>query len=641
MTRFRIGRAAAAVLALAIFAVAGALAVSADAPAPTPAPQAGPAPPGLDSLMPPPAGIQQGNAATLEERYPALAYANFNVDTLNTISNGFQDPTGTAANVLANWWAGELMTLVTAVAIVTIRLVEWTFSLDLASGAGAPLSAAVQTVHDQLFIPLLPIALALLGLALTWVILARRRSLQGLTNAGWALAVLVVASVYFAAPAAVLGAVDGFAGDLSRGILASIGAGDPGMVTRATDSSFSQGDPADAELRMFADRYWRTFVFQPWSVATFGDPATGQRFGEELLAKQSNMPSNFDLDFNNPINGPSDQAKAWYNGQYGGFRLGIAALTLVAVVLASVLCLLVAGTVLMSQLALVLLAMVLPLFLLVGLHPGIGRRILVRLAEMAAGALMMRVLSAAFLAVLLVVSGLLDQTVSAVAGGWLVASALQVALLAAAFVYRKPFLRVFGQVASPRLARGPAGSAGVARKAHTGLDWVAQRIQHRGRQAVRPGPGGAAQTVGKAAAKRGTAAAVKGAAGAAKTIHPAGLALLAVEAGKLGVRWAARGTRAAQGAAGSLVQGASTTPPRPAFSGSAWRRLPLRVPAPPPPPSRAEPNGGEPKPKQPPPRTRTSTKAPVGRTYTNRAGETVSLRSRRIILTDRWRETKP
>jgi hypothetical protein len=375
VTRFTRARAAAAI-AVAALALAASPATWADSSAPS----------GLDGLMPPPPGIQQGNTPTLEERYPVVAYANFNVDALSTIGSGFQDPTGTAANVLANWWASQLMVLVAAVGMLTIRLVEWTFGFDLAAGAGGPLSAVVGALHDHVYVPLLPVALALLAIGLTWQLLVRRRTMQGLQGAGWAVAALAAAAVYFAAPAQVLGAVDGFTGDLSRALLASIGAADPGLATRSGNPSFSQGDPADAELRMFADRYWRTFVFEPWSVASLGDPVSGQRYGEELLAKQSNLPSNFDADFG----GASDQAKAWYSGRYGGYRLILVVLALVAVLIASVLCVVVAGTVLMAQLALLLLLMVAPLILLVGVHPGVGRRILVRLLELAAGALLIR-----------------------------------------------------------------------------------------------------------------------------------------------------------------------------------------------------------------------------------------------------------
>jgi hypothetical protein len=629
MTRSRTVRVAAAALVLAAFAAIGAATVSADTPAPTP----GAAPPGLESLMPAPSGIQQGNASTLQERYPLLAYASFNVDALSAIGSGVQDPVGTSANVLANWWAGQLMAFVAAVAVLTIRLVEWTFSFDLAASFGAPLTAEVQALHDQVYEPLLPVALILVGIWVAWFVLARRRGLQGFQGAGWAIAALAGAGLYFAAPAAVLDAVDGFSGDLSRGILTAIGSGDPGLATRSQNPSFSQGDPADAELRMFADRYWRTFVFEPWGVAMFGDPATGQRYGEELLAKESGQPSNFDGDFN----GASDQAKAWYAGRYGVDRLAIVALALAGVILASVLCLVVAGTVLTAQLALAAMAMLAPLILLVGIHPGVGRRLLIRLAEIAAGALLIRVLSAAFLAVLLVLSGLLDQVVTAVSGGWLLAAALQVVLLVTAFMYRKPFLRVFGQVASPRLAPRPGGGVSIARTAHSGLDRIGQVVQQRARQAPRTVPGGATQAAGKAVAQRAAVGAgAKGAVGAATRANPAGLALLAVEAGKLGVRWAAR---TAHGSAGALVVGGSGGAARPAFAGASARRLPLTRPVPLPAPARAESNGNEPKPQRPP---RTRPQRPVGRTYTHHAtGESVTVTSKRIILPGGWREAKP
>jgi hypothetical protein len=620
-------------VALAVAAMAAGTAWAA-----SPAP-AGPAATGLDGLMPAPPSLQQGNAPTLAERYPVLAYANFNVDALSTVGNGFQDPTGTAANVLASWWAGQLMVLVVGVAMLTVRLIEWTFSFDLAGPAGGPLTAVVQGLHDQVYVPLLPAALALLAIWLVWHVLARRRTMHGLQGAGWAAAAVAVAGVYFAAPAQVLGSVDGFTGDLSRALLASIGTADPGLANRSANPSFSQGDPADAELRLFADRYWRTFVYEPWGVASLGDPASGQRYGEELLAKQSNLPSNFDADFA----GAPAQAQTWYSGRYGGYRLILVVLALVAVVLASVLCLVVAGTVVVSQLALLLLMMVAPLVLLAGIHPGAGRRMLTRLAEMAAGALLVRVLSAAFLAVLLVLSGLLDQAGSpfqggdaVVAGGsWVVAAGLQVALLAAAFVYRKPFLRVFGQVASPRLALQHASEPGPARAVHSGMDWAARQVQQRGRrQVAQAATGRTAGSAGKSVAGRGAAVTAGKAARVATTVNPAGVALLALEAGKVGVRLAARGTRAMQGAAAPLVVGSARTPAKPSFSGSAPRRLPIFDTAPAPTP-KAGANGGP-----PPPRPRHESR-PAGRTYTHhRSGETTTLATKRIVLPGAWREAR-
>src|SRR5215470_4200359 len=114
-------------------------------------------------------------------------------------------------------------------------------------------------------------------------------------------------------------------------------------------------------------------------------------------------------------------------------------------------------------------AMVAPLFLLVGVHPGTGRRLLVRWAELAAAALLIRVLCAALLALVLVLSGLIAQIPN-----WGVAAALEVALVVTAFIYRKPFLRVFGQVATPRLDFLRDGR--TATTVVSGTNWVLGKL---------------------------------------------------------------------------------------------------------------------------------------------------------------------
>jgi hypothetical protein len=637
-------RALVAVLAVSVLLGTAADGVQADSP--TPAPQPGPAPQGIDGLLPPPPGIQHGNQPTLPERYPALAYGSFNVDGLSTVGNGLTDPIGTSASVFANWWAGVLMLVVALVAMLTSRLLEWIFTFDISGPAGGPLTGVVHNLGDQVYVPLLALALLLLAIWLAWQLLARRRTLHGLQGVGWALAALVLGGLYISAPAQVLGAVDGFTTAVSRQVLAAIGTGDPAMSARAGDPSFSQGDATDAELRMFADRYWRTFVFTPWSVAALGDAGSGQRYGEELLAKQAEQPSNFDADFK----GAPQQAQTWYSGRFGGSRLVIVLAALVVVVLASVLYLVIAGTVVVAQLALVMLLMLAPLFLLVGIQPGTGRRMLIRWAELAAGALMLRILSAAFAAVLLVLSGMINQIASV---NWLVASGLQVALVVAAFVYRKPFLRIFGQVASPRLTISHVSHPRTARALHSGTDWVAGELQRRWGGGV----SGAAR--GKAGAAAGrtvqgrTATATAGKAGATVVtgVSGVGLALAALEAGKLGVRTTARATRALQGATSPLVLGGGGTPLRPSLPGAPSRRVPIlqRAPAVPAQPatpassktggggstrrSSSSPNGS---------RSRsTSSAKPSGRSYTNhRTGETVKVSSSKIVLPGAWRRER-
>jgi TrbL/VirB6 plasmid conjugal transfer protein len=523
------GRALLAAL-LAAWMLLGSGGVMADSSSPpTPAAQ------GIDGLVPPPPNIQQGNQPTLAERYPTTAYTPFAVSVGGSLRDALTNPVQSSANVMFTVWAGTEMEVLLIVAVLTSRLLEWTFSVDVVGTAGGPLTQVVQTLADQVYRPLLETALVLGGLWLVWHLLIRRRTMYSFQGVAWALVAMVAAGVYFAAPVGVMSAANNLSAAASREMLKAIGTGDPKMASRSSDPSFSQGDGSDAELRIFVDRYWRTYVFKPWSVAAFGDVNTGQRYGEELLAKWAGQPNNFDADFKNA----PQSAQDWYGGSRGGDRFAIVAVALVVAVMASILFLLIAGAVVVAQFGLLILLMIAPLFLLVGVHPGTGRRLLVRWAELAAAALLIRVLCAALLALVLVLSGLIAQIPN-----WGVAAALEVALVFTAFIYRKPFLRVFGQVATPRLDF--LSDRRTATTVVSGTNWVMGKL---GRQPITAAAASSAraQTAAATAASGARPATAGGtAAASAATAGTAAMAAAAAEAGKIGRKTASAAVSGAQ-----------------------------------------------------------------------------------------------
>jgi len=535
---------------------------------PTPAAQ------GIDGLVPPPPNIQQGNQPTLAERYPTTAYTPFTVSVGGSLRDALTNPVQSSANVMFTVWAGTEMEVLLIVAVLTSRLLEWTFSVDVIGAAGGPLTQVVQTLADQVYRPLLETALVLGGLWLVWHLLIRRRTMYSFQGVAWALVAMIAAGVYFAAPVGIMSAANNFSAAASREMLSAIGTGDPKMAGRSSDPSFSQGDGSDAELRIFVDRYWRTYVFKPWSVAAFGDVNTGQRYGEELLAKWAGQPNNFDADFKNA----PQSAQDWYGGSRGGDRFAIVAVALVVAVMASILFLLIAGAVVVAQFGLLILLMVAPLFLLVGVHPGTGRRLLVRWAELAAAALLIRVLSAALLALVLVLSGLIAQIPN-----WGVAAALEVALVITAFIYRKPFLRVFGQVATPRLDF--LSDQRAATTVASGTSWVMGKLARQPITAA-AATSARAQTAAATAATGSKAAMTGGTATAAATAGTAAMAAAAAEAGKLGRRKALAAVGGAQRLAdGFGVSGDSPASQRPA---NGHRPVASQVGSPPPAPPERE-----------------------------------------------------
>jgi hypothetical protein len=227
-----------------------------------------------------------------------------------------------------------------------------------------------------------------------------------------------------------------------------------------------------------------------------------------------------------------------------------------------------------------------------------------------------------------------------------VAAGLQLALAVAALVYRKPFMRIFGQVASPRLAMSHVSHPGKAQLTHRGMDWVAGQIHRRwggGAPRTSVSGGTAAATAARASRSRATAGGQLTPSTVGR-MSPAGAALLAVEAGKLGVRAAARATHSLQRQSGHFVMGPSSTPPRPAFRSAPKRSYPLWVPATPAATPSSGSDGGEDAKelrRQSP--LRQPKRRPAGRqrTYVHHgSGETVTVTSSKIVLPSSWREVK-
>jgi hypothetical protein len=322
--------------------------------------------------------------------------------------------------------------------------------------------------------------------------------------------------------------------------------------------------------------------------------------------------------------------------------------------------------VVVAQLGLLMLLMAAPLFFLVGVHPGTGRRLLVRWLELVAATLGVRVLAAAFLAVVMVLSGLVEETLS---GMWWLQAALQLGLVVAALIYRKPFMRIFGQVAAgPRMAASHIGGSRVAETSHRVLDRQSLSLW-RGRSAAgRVGSGTSSATravaggggpASRQASKAAGAAATRSAAGAGATsatgaagAATGGLALVAVEAGKLGVRAAAHGVRRAQVMTGHLVlDGAGHAPPAPRISRSSRGLMdalgqlgrPAQQQAPAAAPGGADGQGTGRKGGR---RGRQqgaggNGQGPKGRNYTNwKSGETVNVVSSRIHLPGGWERVR-
>lgn len=417
---------------------------------------------GVDDLLRGP-DLRGGNAPTFQERYGSGAYT---ID--NTL--GFRDVTDKGLNALA----GAIFGMVTAIASGVTTLFQWAFSVDLFEFVGTAVTGIVGSLRETLYAPFIQVFIVLAGVYGLWHGIVRRRGTLAAEGWVWAVVALVGATIFFSHPGAIVSGANSMSIGLSRAVLAGTSVVDPkigpddGVETRPTFS----GDRADNQLRVAADRFWRSFVYAPWQVMEFGSTTVGRDYGERLLAAKTITADEKEQLADNPFgmqalrdakkdqyNAVKDELKAsqpeaweWFQGHRSVERVGVALLAAAGVLLTGSLLLVLSGAVLLAQLAVLLLVLLGPLFLLVGIQPGTGRVVAVRWLETLVGALMKRVLLSTLLAVVLVASGVLLDGTSGL--GWGMAMALQVLVVLAAIVYRKPFARIFANTGLPATSGG-------------------------------------------------------------------------------------------------------------------------------------------------------------------------------------------
>lgn len=243
---------------------------------------------------------------------------------------------------------------------------------------------------------------------------------------------------------------------------------------------------------------WVTLVCKPWLMGEFGTDDSRSKIVQQNAAK---LLSSQTVDLNETYAGQkpdtgkkSDDYKAvtknikenypgvysLYQGKDWTSRLAVSFGALLASLVAGLLILVIAVMLMILKIAFLLLLVAGPIFLGIGIHPGIGRVIAMRWFELLLSTLLKQAALIGVLALLLWCYGL----VMAESLPW----GLQILLISlvtlAAFIYRKPFQHLFAAVGY---------SAVNSRKSEEHLDQSVQEVRKRTRAvatAVVPGAAG-------------------------------------------------------------------------------------------------------------------------------------------------------
>ena len=432
------------------------LAPDAASEAPPPTPEA--PGDGTSSLLRGP-DLRNGEAPTLYEKYGSAGY---DLDS----DLGWRDLSDSVGHIAVTVIWG----MTRWIADASIKIFQWSYSLDLFGMTGGAIADVTASLNRILYQPFVLPMVILVGLWLTWNALIKKRAALAAESSIWVIFALAAAVVFMAQPARIVGGLNGATTGLSRSILNGVAGLDPktgpadGVQTRGTYG----GDRTNAELRAVADRMWRTYIYAPWTVLEFGTTTKAPQWGERLL----NAKTITDDDTTAIKNGAKTadtvdrekkddyaaireqikkdpQARAYFQGHRPGQRISTAGLALAGVLVSGGLLAGLALATLFAQLALLLLAMLAPIFLLAAIHPGVGRVIATRWGNLLVYTAFKRVAYSVLLSVILVVNGALIDQGSKL--GWGVAMTLSVALSGALFFYRKPFLSIVERV---RVGRG-------------------------------------------------------------------------------------------------------------------------------------------------------------------------------------------
>jgi hypothetical protein len=523
---------------------------------PTPEPATG----GIDALISPPGtgagagpGPGAGSAGTGGHK-PVTLYDSYGMAGQSWAAFDLQ--CSDMASLVGNNIAGVVFDAAKAMDRVTITVYQSAAGEGILSWLTGAVDRLVTSLGNAIYFPYLAPVVILGAIWLAWQGLIRKRASRTIEGTLWMVVACAAAIWLIGRPADFTGAGKAVSDGITQALNVAfaklpaphqsscvpVGRTDPQTPPQANFNFSNGGSIVDAN----ANELWTVLVCKPWLDGEFGTTAytTGKgaptvvnTYGRQLLwaqaiAANEKPTANVIQAKENAYTGLAASLKQKDPGAYALFqgkqwttRLEVAFAALFAALLAGVLVLLIAITLILLKLGFLLLLVAGPFFLIVGTHPGFGRVIALRWGELLIGVLLKSAAIAIVLSVLLYAYSLIMGTSDAVLP-WALKILMISLVTVAVFIYRKPFTHLFSAVgygvigsreqADTQLARAGSTAARNTRDAATiGVPgFAAYRAARWARRNPAQAAGVAAQ-VATAGATAGTAGALAGAAAAA------------------------------------------------------------------------------------------------------------------------------
>ncbi len=419
---------------------------------------------GIDALVEPPAAATAGGKTL---------YDNYGVAGQFWAAHGLQCSDMTS--LIGNNVAGMVFDAAKSIDRVTITVYQSAAGNNILTWLQDSVNKLITALGNAIYFPYLAPVVILGAMWLAWQGLIRKRATRTIEGTLW----MVVAAT---AAIALIGLADftGIGTDVSNGVTQvlntafaklpapassnclPVAAGDPQSVNASY--AFTSGNGLVDEN---ANELWSVLVCKPWLSGELGttayaplgsgDQTVVDTYGRQLLwsqaiavnetpttaliqAKQSTYAG-----IASSIEANDPGLYSLFQGNQWTTRLEIAFAAMFAALVAGLLILLIALTLIVLKLGFLLLLVAGPFFLIIGTHPGFGRIIAIRWFEMLVGVLMKQVAIAIVLSVLLYCYSLIMGTADTVLP-WALKILMIALVTVAVFIYRKPFTHLFSAV---------------------------------------------------------------------------------------------------------------------------------------------------------------------------------------------------
>ena len=509
---------------------------------------------GINAMVQPPGAAVGGKTL----------YDNYGVAGQFWAAHGLQCSDMTS--LIGNNVAGMVFDAAKSIDRVTITVYQSAAGNNILTWLQDAVDRLISALGNAIYFPYLAPVVILGAIWLAWQGLIRKRATRTIEGTLWMVVACVAAIALIGRPAA----FTGVGTTVSNGVTGVLNTAFSKLPAPASSNCLpvQNGDPqsvagnfafisGNALVDENANELWSVLVCKPWLYGELGSTqyattAGGQqtvvnKYGRQLLWSQAiaanETPSTALVQakqstYSGIASSMQQQDPAVYplfQGNQWTTRLEIAFAAMFAALVAGLLILLIALTLIVLKLGFLLLLVAGAFFLIVGTHPGFGRVIAIRWFEMLVGVLMKQAAIAIVLSVLLYCYSLIMGTADTVLP-WALKILMIALVTVAVFIYRKPFSHLFSAVGYGTLGSTERAEYSLREASHTfrrsTLDAATAAVpgmaSYRAARWARRNPG---QAVGVAAGAAAGAAAGTAVAGRGAAAEAAGTAAGATSAG--------------------------------------------------------------------------------------------------------------